>query len=165
MYLYLHDFPSRSHHPAVLQVMSTLPTPNTPKADRVTPANLSFDERMNKLQLFVALYGMRQGDPLRRQLVSQSSISLNDVRAAFLRLHQDDTAVAAIESTTAGQCYVCRQHGHLARDCPHTVTIDKLVVDRNSKYKDRRNEKNCSDGAATLPYRRPARRAFPKRPG
>ena len=95
---------------------------------------------------------MRQGDPLRRQLVGQSSITLNDIRAAFLRLDQGDTAVAAIESAkaaAAGQCF-CRQHGHFAKDCPHTGAIDKLVADRNSKYKERRNKKDRSDSTATL---------------
>ena len=57
--------------------------------DRVTPPGLSFDERMDELLLFTALCGMRTDDPLRRQLVAQKNICLDDVMACFLRTDQD----------------------------------------------------------------------------
>ena len=56
------------------------------KIDRVTPATLTFEQRTDELHLFVVLCGMRQGDPLRRQLVDQSNTNLGDMRASFLHL-------------------------------------------------------------------------------
>src|SRR6267154_477063 len=101
--------------------------------DRVTPPGLTIDQRMDKLLLFTVLCGMRADDPLRRQLVSQKNICLDDVMASFIRTDQDTSITATLEATnaaTAVRCFICHLLGHIAKDCPHADAINSLVTQR-----------------------------------
>jgi len=115
------------------------------KIEHVMPANLSFDQCMDELQLFIMLCGMHQGDPLYHQLIGQSSITLNDTHMSFLHLDQDDTTAAAVKSANAaitGCCYVCHQLRHVAKDCPHTSVINKLIAKCNAPMSRHNNNNN-----------------------
>ena len=128
--------------------------------DRVTPPGLSIDERMDELLLFTALCGMRTDDPLRRQLVSQKNICLDDVAACFLRTDQDASISAKLESANAAaavHCFICRLLGHLAKDCPHADTIERLVSQRagsslgNQSNTTGGKRKKSKGGSAAMP--------------
>src|SRR5882757_2254197 len=104
--------------------------------DRVIPPGLSIGQRMDKLLLFTALCGMRANDPLRRQLVSQKNICLDNVMASFLRTDQDASITATLKAAnaaTALRCFICRLLGHMAKDRrtrPHADAINNLVTQR-----------------------------------
>ena len=85
------------------------------------------------LELQAALCGTRTNDPLRRQLVAQKNICLDDVRASFLRTNQNASIPAALESANAATsipCFICRLLGHIAKNCPHADAINNLVTQR-----------------------------------
>ena len=101
------------------------------RIDRVTPARMTHDEKMNEIVLFAAMCGLPTDDPMRRQLVAQKNVSLADAKSAFLRVDQDSKVVAAVESANAaasGLCFTCQLPGHLSKDCPHRDAIKNLVA-------------------------------------
>jgi hypothetical protein len=105
------------------------------RVDRVTPASLSAEERMDELVLFAALSRMRPNDPLHQSLLTHRNLSLTDLSAIFLRTDQNSALSAAFESanvTSTSRCFTCRLVGHQAKDCPHADAISRLIAQRTN---------------------------------
>jgi hypothetical protein len=76
------------------------------RIDRITPAGQSTEDRSNETVLLTLLHA---DDPLRRQLVSQKVVTLDDAYSAFLRTDRDTAVVSEIESASAA--FFPRCHG------------------------------------------------------
>ena len=99
------------------------------KIDRVTPT-LTREEMWEERLMTQLLYGLPTDDPLRRQFITQSSLAVADMWAAFLRTDRDAPATAAIKSANAafaGASHRREQRGHLAKDCPFVEYIRRAV--------------------------------------
>jgi len=77
------------------------------RIDRVTPARVTHEERMDEIVLFAAVCGLPADDLMRRQLVAQKNVSFLDAKAAFLRVDQDSRVVVAVESAHAAASGLC----------------------------------------------------------
>ena len=61
--------------------------------DRITPATQTKEQRSDEIALCSLLSSLPMDDPLRRQLVAQKDVTLDDAYSSFLRTDKD-TAVA-----------------------------------------------------------------------
>ena len=100
------------------------------RIERITPANQTPEARSDELALFTLLNALRADDALRRQMVSQSGVTLNDAYMSFLCTDRDAAVTSEFESASAAfssRCHRCDLPGHYARDCPHHDAIARFV--------------------------------------
>ena len=84
------------------------------RIERITPTTLSSSQLISELLRFAHISGLPSDDPLRRQLVSQRNVTLDDVYAAFQHTDTDAKAATEVESANAAfilRCYRSLQTG------------------------------------------------------
>jgi len=75
------------------------------RVNQVTPADMSYKERMDELVLFACLCGLHSDDPMHRQLVAQKGVSLVDAHAAFVQGRWHSTRTLDLRHpSAAGHC-------------------------------------------------------------
>ena len=103
--------------------------------DRVTPADLSPEQCMDELCLFMALSGMCPNDPLCQSLLTHCTLTLTDLSAVYLCTNQDIALSSAVEAANAAavlRCFLCNLTGHVVKNCPHAEVFSCLLAQRTS---------------------------------
>jgi len=123
--------------------------------DRITPTDLSTEECMDKLILFMALSGMCPNDLLQQLLLTHRTLTLSDLSAVFLHTNQNSTLSSAVEAANAAtilHCFLCTLMGHITKNCPHAKVFACQLAqhtNNNGKGKGKGKGKGQGNVAAT----------------
>ena len=106
------------------------------RIDRVTPSDLTATQRSEELGLFTIINALGADNSLRRRLISQKNVTLDDAYSTFLCTDRGEAirpeAMESAHAALGGKCFLCYSLEHFARECPHRDAITHLVNRRNA---------------------------------
>ena len=112
------------------------------KINCVTPPDLTAAQCSEEFGLFMIINSLDSDDPLRRQLISQKDVTLNNTYLSFLCTDRGEAikteAIELAHAALGTDCFLCQAPGHNARDCPHHEAVVSLIHHHNHKGKGKR---------------------------
>ena len=109
------------------------------RVDLITPVSQPRADHFAELILSATLIGLPYEDNVRQTLVTQADLTLQQARAAMVRvdtgakMHMANTETVNAAGTS--NCWKWDTPGHLASACPHTGAIKDIVAKRNAAYR------------------------------